>query len=96
MNKKEANGVEALLVFLLIPLVVVLDGFVVVKLWSWHVMPTFHLPAVTMGHAIGITCLFNLMRVSFSHPENDSSATKRSLLSLFYALLCLLIGWLAL
>ena len=33
---------------------IILNGWALVKLWSWFIVPTFHLPGLTIPAAIGL------------------------------------------
>jgi len=55
--KTLSEGVIGLLTLILLPITFFLDAFVVRELWKWYVVPTFHLPALTLPVAFGLWCV---------------------------------------
>lgn len=54
--------ISALLVLFLEPF---LYGFVLVKLWSWFVAPTFHVPNLNIPVALGISLVVGMLTHQF-------------------------------
>jgi hypothetical protein len=50
------------LLFIGYPLAIVWEAWIMTKLWSWFVMPTFDAPALTMPVAAGLALLVVLVR----------------------------------
>lgn len=63
-------GVAAVII-LVIGLLTVLRAFVLCKLWTWFIVPFFHLPELTIPFAIGIT-LVAAMFHSHVPPDNEN------------------------
>lgn len=40
---------KELLAFLLLPVAIFFDGFVISKLWAWHIVPAFHAPPLCLN-----------------------------------------------
>lgn len=57
-------------------------GFVLTKLWFWFVVPTFHLPLLTLPSAIGLSLV-----VSYMTSRPDFSVSEQSWSKLFATLL---------
>ncbi len=70
------------------------EAYVVVNLWSWFVVPTFHLPAINYPVAIGIACLVGLLTRQYS-PTQEDKAAERMIQSLSAPGVLLLVGWIA-
>jgi hypothetical protein len=57
---KEEEHVSVHVVMLaLVPAVIWWDGYVLAKLWGWHVAPAFGLPELEVGVACGITLIMS-------------------------------------
>lgn len=66
-----------------------LRAFVLLKLWTWFVMPLFGLPALTIPYAIGLSLVVSLFFHSTAKKEDKNfwvSAITSPLIALF-------IGW---
>jgi hypothetical protein len=79
----------------LMPAIFLTDGFVVMKLWGWHVAPLFDWPALTLGRSIGIQAIIAVISFNPSRPTNDTTAIVRGGSVLLASWLMLLVGWLA-
>lgn len=76
------------------------SGFVLCKLWAWFIIPTFGLPALSVGVAIGIALLINYLTaqpLSNSKQDNGKSASEKLweaiLVPLLRPAISLLFGW---
>ena len=73
-------------------------GFVITLLWAWFIVTTFHLPALGLAAAIGLSCVSAILTWQYGPKdikdieENNHQAI---ILSFFYPALTLLIGWIA-
>jgi hypothetical protein len=54
---------------LLLTVLVVLDGFVIYKLWGWFAVPLFGLPALTVAAAAGLSTLVGAFQIVQSKPK---------------------------
>ena len=78
MRKDE--GAMAIFILLLgvfaLPVIdVIWEGYVLMTLWGWFIVPTFRLPALTLALAIGVTCVIGLMTHQYvPSKENDNVA----------------------
>lgn len=69
------------------------DGYVLMVLWGWFMVPVFHLPALLLTQAIGLACVTNLATHQYI-PSKDGD-TWVPVAHVFLAPLALLvIGWL--
>ena len=78
-------------------------GFVLTKLWTWFIVPTFHLIPLTLVQAIGLFLVVNLIRpvlhsIDIEYLEDEDVRTKIGYfyigVNLVYPWLTLLTGWL--
>lgn len=62
---------------ILLPLVSLLNGWVLSILWGWFVVPTLHLPPLTLFPAIGIALVaaFLIYVPSIEHPNDTMRKT---------------------
>ena len=81
-------------------------GFVLQCLWGWFMVPLFAVPALTLGHALGVACvgwiLTNGGSVDHNAPwsrtirtaaDHRAAAVSALLAALGYPLLALATGW---
>ena len=64
-NEDEKNMVAclaAMLALVLIPLLAILQGWVLTVLWGWFVVPTFHAPELNIVTAIGLTLVVGMFK----------------------------------
>lgn len=47
------------LIFVLVSLSVVINGFVLKYLWIWFIVPVFHLPELTLAQAFGVAMVIS-------------------------------------
>jgi hypothetical protein len=73
------------------------EGFVLSILWSWFMVTTFGLPAISIPVAIGISLLVSVttLRIRNENLENTDSGTVliKALIRFFCLFLLLGIGW---
>lgn len=91
---------EALLVLLIFLLTIVpsalLRGFVVSKLWLWHVVPVFHLAPITVSQAISVSLIFSVL--TYHYTPDDKKRSAEEVIGLLLApfltnFLLLFMGW---
>lgn len=74
----------------------ILNGFVLVILWSWFIVPVFELPSLTIPYAIGLAMIASFLTYQWkADPENKEKMTALTLLgvAIFRPLLTLLFGY---
>ena len=96
---KRDEGAMAIMLVLLgvfaLPVIDVLwEGYVLMTLWGWFMVPHFHLPALTLAIAIGVACTLSLLTHQYVPSKADDSVAPVVYTFLFPAMM-LLIGWLA-
>jgi len=95
MIKEEDKGWRAFVCLLLIAPLVYFDGYVVARLWQWHAVP-FGLPPVSIGHAVGLSMIVNVIRYRPTAPKDpDCDGLSAALNTAFVLALSLWIGWFA-
>jgi hypothetical protein len=104
MAKSASNPFLAIFVLLtgalglfgvVLPLLIIIDAYVLQILWGWFVVTTFAAPALSIPQAIGLSLVVNFFKHSVA--THKPSGTKKSSLSffgevLFYPVLALIIG----
>jgi len=86
------------MVVILLPLEILLNGFVLTKLWFWFINPIFGLALLTLPQAMGLSLIISFLthQIVDTEPKKESATTKiaTSLVRLFITpLLFLLIGF---
>jgi len=73
------------------------NGWVLLKLWAWFVMPLFDVAPLTVAQAIGLGVTVGLVThqgVPTGDNRNDSNALARAIAQAFVIpLVALLVGW---
>jgi hypothetical protein len=72
------------------------DGFVLMKLWAWFVVPMFHLPVLTIVAAVGLGLIVAFL--THQKPADTEENPMATLMisatySFFHAAMCLAVGW---
>jgi hypothetical protein len=69
------------------------NGWVLAKIWAWIITPTFHLPALTVAQAVGLSLVYNFIT---NKPDLTKQNAKGSLLGLLLtAMISTVVGGLA-
>lgn len=71
----DSNNEKGLIGLVFVGLLVAFEALVVCSIWNWHVVPVFHVRALTFGHAIGLCCLVTAIKY---RAEESYSTTTRS------------------
>ncbi len=77
----------------------VYNGYILVKLWSWFIVPTFNLPALSIPVGIGISIVISLLTYQHIPSITDNSKSTRvklveaTITSILLTTLFLLNGW---
>lgn len=89
------GGVIAL--FVLLALSAIWSGYVLTILWAWFVVPTFHLPQLSLAAAIGIAIVVKYLTHHVDTHEDNRSWDDKFAVSIGFALLfplmALFFGW---
>lgn len=86
-------------VLLLIPTMLVVSyiirGFVLSHLWTWFIVPLFHVASLDIIHAIGLSMVVGYLTqsVSFAKQDDSTSAIARLVIILSGPFVTLLFGW---
>jgi hypothetical protein len=105
MNKNDTTFLSCLgaigLLIILVPLSIIMHGWVSSIMWGWFIVPLFGLPVLTIPYAIGISAVAALFKGNSSTNKDDNkSATTKFLEALFVAFVSPLIslgfGWIVL
>lgn len=59
---------------LFVPLIL-LEGYILSKMWLWFIVPVFSLPVLTVGQAVGICCMLTLFPHTIHGANADESLT---------------------
>jgi len=93
-NVSMANFIAGLLLF---PIQAIVRGLVIRQLWFWFVSSQLHAPQLSIAGAIGISALISMMTTNPLGAEapsvKDLPIYGRLLLSIFFNLLGLGLGW---
>jgi hypothetical protein len=81
----------AVVIVLVIAMLTVLRAFVLCKLWTWFIVPFFHLPELTIPFAIGIALVAGMF---YSHlPPDDDKKVQFWTVAFTGPLIILFVGW---
>jgi len=79
---------------LMLILAVIIGGFVFMKFWSWFIVPTFALPALSFLQSVGISWFVSYIKSSGKKSEYDMKELPQLfLIQTVYTATILLIGW---
>jgi len=95
MSKEDPSPASAFLALVLLPAMYILEGFVITRLWTWHIMPVFHLGPMSIGHAIGVSTLIGMVRFRPSELREEKPPLVVIKEHLMVSGVSLLVGWLA-
>jgi hypothetical protein len=69
------------------------DGYVLMVLWGWFMVPIFHLPMLAIAQSIGLACVVNLVTHQYIPSKKDD--TWAPVAHAFIApLMLFIVGWL--
>lgn len=91
-EKKPTTGWDVLAV-LALPLLIVFEGYVLARLWAWHVVPVFGWPSIGLGHAVGLHAFVRLFRAKSTN--RDTTLAHDVWLAGWLYAIALLVGWCA-
>jgi hypothetical protein len=81
---------------ILIPVLVIFQGWVLTVLWSWFVVPTFRLPELSIAVAIGLTLVVSMFKTyTINNDKNLTSEDKlvKAVAAVLVPLFVLFFGW---
>ena len=65
------EGVVSLIRLVVLPIGIIIDGFVLSKLWSWFMVTTFGLPPLTIFEAVGLAIVVQFFAWSMTRPPTN-------------------------
>ena len=71
-DKTAENLAGCVVALLLAPLLIVLRGWVLSKLWLWLIVPTFGLRVLSVWQAIGLSVIVGVLTMKASDPDDDT------------------------
>lgn len=92
-------GLGCLLVLLITPISIALNGWALATLWAWFIAPVFSVSNLSIANAIGIATVVNFIVPKPAKPKSDTKPTiqeaiGQSLLEVFLIpLFAVLFGW---
>ena len=87
MSDDKDKAINALLGFLVLPFIIALRGFVLVRLWAWFIVP-FGIHAISIPEAAGLA-----MIVQFVTPHSNSEKEFNVVKDTGFAVGMILMGW---
>lgn len=77
------------------PLLTILNGWVLTKLWDWFVVPTFGLPVLGLAAGCGIALIVKFLTHQTTNNEKDIATflSKSAANSIANSLVFLAVGW---
>lgn len=72
---------------------ILLGGLLVMKFWSWFIVPTFGIDLLTFGQAVGLSVFITLFKSVNFNKESDHSPQLLMISLIVYQLLLLGFGW---
>jgi len=76
MDKDSKNLIGCLagiIVLIMIPLIAILQGWVLTVLWGWFIVPTFRAPELSIAVAIGLTLIVGMFKdINIKNSEKSS------------------------
>jgi hypothetical protein len=98
VKRRAGLGLVLLSLVFTIPLYI-LEGWVVVKLWGWFVVPRFGAHPISIAEGIGLSLIASLVTHEFTPDDESKSVEERTFErlvdSLLMAVLALLFGFVA-
>lgn len=74
----------------------IVRGFVLVKMWTWFVVPYFNLPKISIPLAIGLSLLIGFLVVQ-TQPASEKSPSeafvRTIIVSILFSLISLFLAW---
>lgn len=96
-KKSESSFAESIVsLFILVPIGIVLGGFVLSKLWGWFIVPVFAmLPTLTVAQAVGVNTVLGFFKLGLATTIYDEEVTIgiKTVGAILIYLLVLLFGW---
>ncbi len=97
MNKEDEKNLLACLgiVFgiILIPVMVIFQGWVLTILWGWFIVPTFRAPELSIPVAIGLTLIVGMFKSYNTKQESTEEKLTSGIATILIPLFLLFIGW---
>ena len=91
---KKRDNKDVFTAMLLLPFAILVDGYVLFKMWNWFVAVPFEWQLLTVVQSCGITLLWRVGLHEFGHPtEGTKSLTEQTLDTMGVHGLVLFIAW---
>lgn len=85
------------LVVMQIVVTAILNGWVLMIMWGWFIVPLFELPALRVVEAIGVSMVISMLTVKHEYKEDKHKTTEDRVslvvAMLSYPVIVVLIGW---
>lgn len=91
-EKDESLASAVLAIFVLLPLSILARGWSVSVLWGWFVVPTIHLPVLSVGGGLGLSVVVWALMPSRGEKAPGKSGLEQSLIALLGNLVPLALG----
>lgn len=75
--------VLCILAILSLPFLIALDGFAIATLWRWFVVPTFHLPTLSVPVALGLATIVRYATSAHEDKGDEEEDKGKRLLTLW-------------
>lgn len=100
MSNETASAAEAVLkliggaalFFIVVPVGIIWDGYVLSILWGWFAVPLFSLPPLTLANGIAVSVVIGFLTHQY-FPTPEGKTLERALYMFFSPAMCLLVGW---
>jgi hypothetical protein len=92
-STEKKDGIGCVFMVLISPLTSILNGYVLSLLWSWFLVPTFHIPALNIPQAIGISIIVHKLTYFYQGSSSIPKPWESIGVALFAPLFTLCTGW---
>lgn len=93
------NKGELIYGLIVIAITIIINSYVLSKLWAWILVPSFGIHEITMGTSFGIVVILTFISVKHKSGSDDGldthKITEELIKSILYAAYSLLLGWIA-
>lgn len=99
MKSKNADGLigclAGIIALILIPLIAILQGWVLTVLWGWFIIPTFRAPELSIAVAIGLTLVIGMFKgINIKNAEKSSDdRLTEAIATVLMPFVFLFLGW---
>ena len=87
-------AIGVLVVFLIIYVPLVLwNAFVMTKIWSWLIIPAWHVDPISVSQAIGVSILVGMLTHKYENEKNNKEIGKQLIMKFVFSLLILVLSY---